>query len=78
VDVEDPFAEEEEVFEEYGLHLTKKVADDYDAVIITVPHQQYVMLDEKDFAAITKNEALIADLKGVFKNKINNRKYWSL
>ncbi|MBS1916836.1 MAG: nucleotide sugar dehydrogenase [Bacteroidetes bacterium] len=78
VDVEDPFAEEEEVFEEYGLHLTKKVADDYDAVIITVPHQQYVMLDEKDFAAITKDEALIADLKGVFKNKINNRKYWSL
>jgi UDP-N-acetyl-D-glucosamine/UDP-N-acetyl-D-galactosamine dehydrogenase len=78
VDVEDPFAEEEEVFEEYGLHLTKKVAKDYDAVIITVPHQQYLQLDDKDFAAITKDAALIADLKGVFKNKINNRKYWSL
>ncbi len=78
VDVEDPFAEEEEVFEEYGLHLSENGAKDYDAVIITVPHDQYKKLDNDYFASITKPEALIADLKGIYKNKITNRKYWSL
>jgi UDP-N-acetyl-D-galactosamine dehydrogenase len=78
VDIEDPYAEKEEVFEEYGLHLVKKEADDYDAIIITVPHLPYLKLDDKYFSSITKENALIADLKGIFKNKITNRKYWSL
>src|ERR1700755_1918602 len=46
VDVEDPYAMEEEVHEEYGLHLARKVSGDYDAVIITVPHTQYKDLDD--------------------------------
>jgi UDP-N-acetyl-D-galactosamine dehydrogenase len=78
VDVEDPYAVENEVFEEYGLYLKKNVDNDYDAVIITVPHLPYTTLTDQDFVSITKKEALIADLKGVFKNKIVNRKYWSL
>jgi len=78
VDVEDPFADEEEVFEEYGLHLVKKEGTDYDAVVITVPHQPYIDLDGNYFATITKENAMIADLKGIIKNKIDNRKYWSL
>jgi UDP-N-acetyl-D-glucosamine/UDP-N-acetyl-D-galactosamine dehydrogenase len=76
--VEDPYAEEEDVLEQYGLHLTKNNAKDYDAVVITVPHNQYRELNNDYFAAITKPEALIADLKGIYKNKITNRKYWSL
>jgi UDP-N-acetyl-D-glucosamine/UDP-N-acetyl-D-galactosamine dehydrogenase len=78
VDVEDPFAEEEQVLEEYGLHLTHKDGSDYDAVIITVPHQPYLELNDSYFSSITKENGLIADLKGVFRNKIKNRKYWSL
>ena len=78
VDVEDPYAQEADVFEEYGLHLKKNVDNDYDAVIITVPHSPYMVFTDADFASITKKDALIADLKGVFKNKIVNRKYWSL
>ena len=78
VDVEDPYAMEEEVHEEYGLHLTRKIAGDYDAVIVTVPHAPYLQLDEAYFDSITREGALIADLKGIYKNKINNRKYWSL
>jgi UDP-N-acetyl-D-glucosamine/UDP-N-acetyl-D-galactosamine dehydrogenase len=78
VDVEDPYATEEEVFEEYGLHLAKKLASDYDAVVITVPHTQYKDLDDAFFTSITREGALIADLKGTYKNKIANRKYWSL
>ncbi|WP_331582538.1 nucleotide sugar dehydrogenase [Puia sp.] len=78
VDVEDPYAMEEEVHEEYGLHLAREVKGDYDAVIITVPHVQYKELDDAYFTSISREGALIADLKGTYKNKITNRKYWSL
>ena len=63
---------------EYGLHLVKKDYQDYDAVIITVSHLPYTNLDDAYFTSITKAGALIADLKGIFRNKIVNRKYWSL
>jgi UDP-N-acetyl-D-galactosamine dehydrogenase len=78
VDVEDPYAIEEEVHEEYGLHLTRQIANDYDAVIVTVPHTQYKDLDDAWFTSVTREGALIADLKGTYRNKIVNRKYWSL
>ena len=70
VDVEDPHAEEDEVHEEYGLHLARQLRNDYDAVIITVPHSPYKELDDAYFASITREGALIADLKGMYKNKI--------
>ena len=78
VDVEDPYAGAEEVEEEYGLKLTSPKGSDYDAVIITVPHKPYLQLDDAYFASITKPDAVIADLKGIFRNKIISRKYWSL
>jgi UDP-N-acetyl-D-galactosamine dehydrogenase len=78
VDMEDPYAMEEEVREEYGLHLTHEVGRDYDAIIITVPHVQYKELDDAYFTSITREGALVADLKGTYKDKITNRKYWSL
>jgi UDP-N-acetyl-D-glucosamine/UDP-N-acetyl-D-galactosamine dehydrogenase len=78
VDVEDPYALEEDVQEEYGLHLTRDVADNYDAVIITVPHSPYTKLDDAYFASITREGALVADLKGIYRNKITSRQYWSL
>ncbi|HXD77221.1 MAG TPA: nucleotide sugar dehydrogenase [Puia sp.] len=78
VDVEDPYAMEDEVHEEYGLHLARETARDYDAIIVTVPHVQYKDLDDAWFAAHTREGGLVADLKGTYKNKIVNRKYWSL
>ena len=78
VDVEDPYAMEEEVHQEYGLHLAREASGDYDAVIVTVPHVQYKDLDDAYFTSITREGALVADLKGTYKNKISNRKYWSL
>ena len=80
VDVEDPYAMEEEVLEEYGLHLTRQEneASNYDAIIVTVPHREYTGFTEAYFSERTGKDALIADLRGIFKNKITNRKYWSL
>jgi len=78
VDVEDPYAETEEVHKEYGLNLVTKPANDYDAVVITVPHKDYLTLGEDYFTSITKPKALVYDLKGIYRNKITKRKYASL
>lgn len=78
VDVEDPFAKQEEVQKQYGLRLVENEDDDYDAIVVTIPHAAYVDLDENYFITHTKSNALIVDLKGIYKNKINQRKYWSL
>jgi UDP-N-acetyl-D-glucosamine/UDP-N-acetyl-D-galactosamine dehydrogenase len=77
VDVVDPHADGKEMEHEYGFGLADSIGKDYDAVIVSVCHEPYVDLDEAYFAAITKPHAIIADLKGMFRGKINNRKYWS-
>ncbi len=78
VDVADPYADSDELNHEYGFELTKNLGNDYDAVIITVPHEEYRAMDDAYFASITKPHALIADLKGIFRNNIKTRNYWSL
>ncbi|MFZ9386909.1 MAG: nucleotide sugar dehydrogenase [Chitinophagaceae bacterium] len=78
VDVEDPHADSNELKHEYGFELTPEPGMDYDAVIITVPHEEYSKLDDAYFAGITRPHGLVADLKGLFRNKIVNRTYWSL
>jgi len=78
VDVEDPYADSGHLNHEYGFGLCDKIADDYDAVIIAVPHEPYLGLDEHYFSGITRQHGLIADLKGIYRNKITKRSYWSL
>ena len=78
VEVHDPHADSDELKHEYGFGLVKEIANDYDAVIVTVPHNDYKELDEKYFKSITKPNALIADLKGIYRNKILQLNYWSL
>jgi UDP-N-acetyl-D-glucosamine/UDP-N-acetyl-D-galactosamine dehydrogenase len=78
VEVEDPHADSDELQHEYGFGLVKNPGNDYDAVIVTVPHKDYLSLDDSYFAGITKSHGMIADLKGIYRNKINNRTYWSL
>lgn len=77
VDVVDPHADGDELKHEYGFGLANGIDNDYDAVIVSVSHEPYADLDESYFASITKPHALIADLKGIYRGKINNRKYWS-
>ncbi len=78
VHITDPHAESADLKHEYGFELTTGLSDDYDAVIITVPHNAYKELDDTYFAGITKTTALIADLKGTYRSKITSRSYWSL
>jgi UDP-N-acetyl-D-galactosamine dehydrogenase len=75
--VHDPYANDYELEKEYGISLTQQLDQDYDAVIIAVPHEPYTQFNDEYFKSITKDYALIADLKGIYRNKITSRKYWS-
>jgi UDP-N-acetyl-D-galactosamine dehydrogenase len=77
VDVVDPHADSEELKHEYGFGLADGVGSGYDAVIVTVCHEPYVDLDDAYFASITKPNALVADLKGMYRGKVKSRNYWS-
>ena len=78
VDVCDPHASSEEMIHEYGFGLTEINGTDYDAVILAVSHEQFKKMDEEYLMSITKPHAVIYDLKGMYRNKIKNRVYWSL
>jgi len=78
VDVVDPHADGNELQHEYGFGLATQLSNEYDAVIVTVPHNDYKNLDDAYFASISKEHAMIADLKGIYRGKVTSRKYWSL
>jgi UDP-N-acetyl-D-glucosamine/UDP-N-acetyl-D-galactosamine dehydrogenase len=77
VDITDPHASSEELLHEYGFELSKEIVSNYDAIIVTVPHEAYKNYDDAYFASISKNEALIFDLKGTYRNEIKSRAYKS-
>ena len=78
VDVVDPYADPEEVKEEYQFEMVKEPANDYDVVIAAVSHDKYLNLNEDYFKSITLNNSLFVDIKGVYRNKIKELDYWSL
>jgi UDP-N-acetyl-D-glucosamine/UDP-N-acetyl-D-galactosamine dehydrogenase len=78
VDVADPHASHEELMHEYGFGLCTEFKKQYDAVILAVPHREYSNHPESYFTTITTGEAMLADLKGIYRNKISKLKYWSL
>ena len=50
-----------------------------DAVIVAVSHAAYVKLDESYFQGILKDaNGVFVDVKGIYKNKMNELEYWSL
>lgn len=78
VDVVDPYADPEEVRKMYGINLIEKPHGNYDAIIVAVGHDDYKTLEEDYFLALTHPNAVIVDIKGLYRNKIHNLKYWSL
>ena len=78
VHVTDPHADSDELKHEYGFGLNEELASDYDAIIVTVPHEAYRALDGAYFEGLSKTNAVVADLKGIYRHKIKNRAYWTL
>ena len=78
VDITDPHASSAELKHEYGFELVENIGKEYDAVIVTVPHDEYKIFDDAYFVSVTKPDALIFDLKGTYRNIIESRTYKSL
>lgn len=78
VDVIDPHADSEELKHEYGFELCKEISNDYDAIVLAVNHDAYAQKDENYFKSISKQGALLVDIKGIYRNKIKDMNYWSL
>lgn len=80
VDVVDPYADPKHFKEEYGLELSKDIESNrYDAVIVAVNHTEYSNYSEDQFAELMNDDkGVLIDVKGIYRNKIKNLKYWSL
>jgi UDP-N-acetyl-D-galactosamine dehydrogenase len=78
VHVTDTHANDTELKHEYGFGLVQSIEHDYDAVIVAVNHEAYTQLNEAYFLSICKPNALLVDLKGIYRNNITHLKYWSL
>lgn len=80
IDVEmiDVYADAHEVHEEYGVELKKEAAGKYDVVVVAVAHDAYTQLDEKYFINLTKEDAILVDIKNMYKNKIATLEHWTL
>ena len=80
VDVVDPFADPDEVYEEYGYKTKPEANAPYDAVIAAVNHSEYKDLPTSYFENLMPNGGVFVDIKGSFKNVANSDslEYWSL
>jgi len=68
---------QEEVFEEYGLQTDKNRQRLYDGWI-RLADKADAWVGSASLRPLPGKGALVADLKGIYKNKITSRKYWSL
>ena len=78
VDVTDPKANSAEMKHEYGFELVGKIGNNYDAIVVAVNHTPYLDFDENYFKSIGSKDAILIDIKGIYKNKIKEMTYWSL
>lgn len=78
VHVADPHASPNEVAHEYKLTLVDKISDDYDAVVVAVAHHQYKQYDTAFFKSITRENAILMDLKALYDNVDSGIHYWRL
>ena len=72
IDLYDPWANTEEVHQEFGINLITTLSNEkYDTIILTVAHKEFL---ELDISKMRKKESLIYDIKGVLaKQDIDKR-----
>ena len=79
VDMIDPHADSSEMQHEYGVPLISGASDNYDAIIVAVNHKEYIGLNENYFKGLLKDgKGIFVDVKGIYKDQINEIEYWSL
>ncbi|MDA8824346.1 nucleotide sugar dehydrogenase [Schleiferiaceae bacterium] len=62
VDVADPWADADEVMDEYGINLKADYGSDFDGVVLAVAHKEFTSMDIK---ALIHDNGLIYDVKSI-------------
>ena len=78
IDVVDPYADKQDVKREYGIDMVETPQSGYAAIVIAVAHNRYMQLDEHYFRSISVENGILADIKGIYRDKITGLDYWSL
>ena len=68
LDVYDPYANPEEVYDEYELSLSPKIGTNYDAIILAVGHDSFKTIDLGDIKKSAKS--VIFDIKSFFPKQL--------
>ena len=68
VDVYDPYANSNEVEEEYGIKMVPSIDSAYDAIILAVSHREFLKLDFKSLCI--SNNSVIYDTKSFLERSI--------
>lgn len=71
VTVYDPWANSDEVKKEYDLDCMTKLTEEYDAIILTVSHQEFLEINLQKYL---KEGGIIYDVKGVLSKENVNRR----
>ena len=73
VNIYDPYVNKLEVYETYKIKILENlIANYYDSIIISVPHQAFVEMGIDKIKSFAKKKSIIFDLKSIFpKNKID-------
>ena len=68
--VHDPLADHAEARHEYGVELLPSLEGlrDFDGIVAAVPHRDYAAFDTARLASLTREGAVIADIKGMWRN----------
>ncbi|MCI5066436.1 nucleotide sugar dehydrogenase [bacterium] len=80
-DICDPHANPAEVEEEYGITLTDtEKLDQYDLVILAVPHEEFITDRATFLKTYLKETGILIDIKSVYhpSEVTQNQEYWSL
>lgn len=77
VDAIDPHADKAEFQHEYHFNLSPQADGKYDVVVLAVAHNEYKGQNAEYFESLLNENAVFADLKGLFRNQLDCD-YWSL
>ncbi len=78
VELTDALADAHEVLEEYHVEMKQEATGKYDVIIVAVSHDAYKQLEENYFVNLAKEEAILVDIKNMYKSKISQLEYWTL
>jgi len=67
VDIYDPWADKDHVFEEYGIELIEEADCVYDAIVLAVSHDAFIDLD---LSRLTKENSVVFDTKSVMSRNL--------